>query len=130
MRAFLLAETTDETARDDVAHDDFKLNHVEPLDEHFAFADLFEEVRLNAAVFELLEKEFADFVVDDAFAVDDAVFLAVERGGVVLEVNQQLAGVVGLEDGFRFALVQKIALNHDKTSLKLQSANVSKSSGT
>ena len=48
------------------------------------------------------------------------MFLAVEGGCVVFEVNEQLVGIVGLENSFCFALVEKIAFNHVRSSLKLK----------
>ena len=122
-RSFRQAQTFDETARHDVSHDNFKLNHVQTFNNHFARTDCVDKVTFNPASLELFEKERADFVVDDALILNGAVFGSVAGCGVVLEVNEQFVGIVGLVNDFRLALIKHVAFNHGQCLLLCKNKN-------
>ena len=88
--------------RDDLDFADQLLTHVEPADEMRGHADLTEAQHQILAV----------AVVQHALAGDGALFLGVERGGVILEILHEGSGFRPFEQDLGFALVELAAAGH------------------
>ena len=64
----------------------------------------------NSLFFKQTEHKVCHLVVDNALADDCALLLAVERGCVVLVINNNIVGVVCCENLLRLALIKLLSL--------------------
>ena len=94
--------------RGDVADDDLQRHDGNALDNGLAVGDLLDQVGGNAVLLQHLHQVVADLVVDDALGFDGALFQAVERGRIVLVVDDQQFGVVGFKDLLGLAFVELV----------------------
>ena len=101
----------------DIADDYFQRNDGNLLDDGFPLIDFFDEVGGYALLFQVGHQPVGHLVVDNALALDGALFQAVEGGGVVLVLDNQLFGIVGGEDLLGLALIQLVQLFHCKILL-------------
>jgi hypothetical protein len=112
LRAFLDAEARRERAGGDVAHTTSSgMISTSRISCSRMFRRL-DEMRRHADLVQLLEDELRDAVVEHALAVEDRVFFRVERGGVVLEVLDQRAGLGAFVEDLGLAFVNAAAAAH------------------
>ena len=102
-----------EGAGGDVADDDLQGHNGNLFHDGLPLVDLLDVVGGNALLFQVGHQAVGHLVVDDALALDGAFFQAVEGGGVVLVLHDQLLGIRGGEDLFGLAFVQLLQLLHD-----------------
>jgi 2-oxoisovalerate dehydrogenase E1 component len=111
--AFLDAEALGDRAGGDIAHHDFDRDDLDLPDELLAHVEAADEVGRDADVVEAREDIFADAVVDHALAVDRALLLGVEGGGVVLEILDQRARFRPFVEDLGLAFVDLAATGHN-----------------
>ncbi len=108
--AFFAAEPLRHRTRDDIAHDGFDRDDLQPLAQHLAIIEAAHEMRLDAVAFEQREEQLRHAVIDDALVLDRAFFLGIEGGRVVLEIGNDQIGVGGRIELLRLALVKHFEL--------------------
>ena len=107
--AFFEAEALGERAGDHVPDHHLDRDDLDFLDELLAHVEAAHEVGWNTDRGEPLHQIFGDAVVEDALAGDDALFLVVEGGGVVLEVLNECTGLRAFEQHFGLAFIHLAA---------------------
>src|SRR6185437_2152652 len=110
--AFGNAEPLGETAGGDVAEDDLQRNDLHFADQLLAHVQPADEMRRDADLGQAHHQVFADAVVEDPFAGDDALLLRIECGRIVLKILDQGAGFRSLEQDLGFAFVELAAAGH------------------
>ena len=95
-----------------VADDDFERNDLHLFDDGVAVGKLLDEVGGNARLFEDLHEHIRHAVVHDALARDRALFKSVERGRVVLVVDEYDFIVVRRKYLLGFSFVKLLAYFH------------------
>ena len=114
--AFLQAEARRQRAGGDVAHDHLERDDLDLADQLLAHVEAPHEVRRHADLAELREDVLGDAVVEHALAFDQRVLLVVERGGVILEMLDESAGLRTFVKHLGLALVDATPLVHSWTS--------------
>lgn len=96
-KLYSLVETESlcKASRRDIAHDNLKGDYLHLLHHRFAGRKLLDKMRGNAVLFEKLHKVIRHAVVDLALAEDRALFQSVERGRIVLVINDVKLRIVG-----------------------------------
>lgn len=110
--ALLDAETLGQRAGSDVAHDDFKRDDLDFLDQLLAHVEAADKVRRDADLVQVREDVFGNTVVQHALAVDDVMLFLVEGGRVVLEELDERARLRALIEDLGLALVDTAATIH------------------
>ncbi len=110
--AFFQPQTFADRACGDVAHHHFDRHDLDLAHQLFAHVEAANEMGRHADVREPREDVFADAVVDHALAVDRALFLGVEGGGVVLEILDDRAGLGSFVEDLGLAFVDLAATSH------------------
>jgi hypothetical protein len=105
------------SAGDDIAHHDLDRDDLDLADQLLAHVEAADEVGGDADPAEQGEDMLGDTVVEHALAVDRALFLRVERGGVVLEILDQRAGFGTLIEDLCLAFVDLAAACHTRSCL-------------
>ena len=111
-RAFLDAEPLGHRSGRHVAHDDFERNDLDFLDQLLAHVEALDEMGRHADRAQLGHQIFADAVVEHALAVEHGFLRRVERGGVVLEILDQRAGLGPLVEDLGLAFVDHAPALH------------------
>ena len=70
----------------DIADDHFNRDNLDLFDELFAHVEATDEMARDTDMAEQRKNMLADAIVDHALAVDRALFLGVESGGIILEI--------------------------------------------
>ena len=113
-RALVDAQPLAHRTGDDVAANDLQRNDLDLADQLFAQVQSLDEMVGHADAVQARHDELADAVVDNALAFQLGLFLAVEGGGVVLEILDQGAGLGSFVEDLGLALVNLLALDvHD-----------------
>ena len=112
LRALFDAEPCGERTRRNIAHHNFNRHNLDLPDELLAHVEPLDVVRGDANVAEQREEVLADPVVENTLAVDRALLLGVERGGIVLEVLDDRAGFGTLIEDLGLAFVDLAATGH------------------
>jgi hypothetical protein len=110
--AFFQAQTLADRPGGDIAHHDLDRHDLDLTHQLLAHVQAADEVRGDADMRKPREHIFADAVVDHALAVDRALFLGVERGGIILEILDQRARLGTLIEDLGLAFVNLAAAGH------------------
>ena len=111
---FLDAEARRQRTRRHVAAHDLERDDFNLANQLFAHVHGLDVMRRDPDRVQVLHDEPGDLVVDDAFAFKDRFLLRVERGGVILEVLDDGAGLGSFEKNLGFAFVNTTAAVHAK----------------
>ena len=112
LHALFDAQPLGQRARRDVAHHDLDRDDLDLADQLLAHVQAADEVGRHADMVEHGEDMLGDTVVQHALAVDRALLLGIERGGVVLEILDQRAGLGALVQDLGLAFVDLAAASH------------------
>ena len=110
--AFLDAEALGQRAGGDIADHDLDRNDFDLADQLFAHVEAADEVGRHADIAEQGEDMLGNPVVQHALAVDGALFLGVEGGGVILEILDDGAGFRTFIQDFGLAFVNLATTGH------------------
>ena len=112
LSAFLDAEARRQGARGDVANNDFERNDLHFANQLLAHVEPANEMGRHADIVQILKQIFGNPVIQHALAVDNLVFLGVERRGVVLEALNERSGLGTFIKNFGLAFVNGAAAVH------------------
>jgi hypothetical protein len=110
--AFLDAEALRERAGGDIAHHDLDRHDLDLSHQLLAHVEAADEVGGHADIAEQGEDMLGDAVVEHALAVDRALFLGVEGGGIVLEILDDRTRLRAFIEDLGLAFVDLAATNH------------------
>ena len=96
----------------DVADNHFQGHDGNFLHDGLPLVDFLDVVGGNTLLLQVGHQTVGHLIVDDALALDGALLQAVEGGGIVLVLHNQLLGIVGSEDLLGLAFIQLLQLLH------------------
>ena len=85
--SFLDAQPLGHRAGGNIANNDLQWNDLDLTHQLFAHVEPFDEMSRQAEIVQALEYELRYPVVEHALAFDNSLLFGIERGGVVLEMN-------------------------------------------
>src|SRR5665213_3295298 len=109
---FLDTEPLRQRARRHVPHHHLQRHNLNFANQLLAHVETADEMGRHPDVVEVLEQVLRDPVVEDALALDDLVFLGVERGRIVLEVLDQGSRLRTFIEDLRLAFINAASPAH------------------